>query len=162
MRTANVSKFFVVHVPVTRIATHPNAPRRLSIWSPVRPCPLSFQKTRRTSTPRIDHPNRRRMSRLRPFTYAASGPGQAQVQQLAPAQTQSKQIQALERDTDPSACALVNFIAKESIDASSQVRKDGGSRGGGDRAWTRQASVRVPTHLLTRPLTRPRTRSVSA
>ncbi len=79
------------------------------------------------------------MSRLRPFTYAASGPGQAQVQQFgaAPAQTQSKQIQALERDTDPSASALVNFIAKESIDASSQVRNDGSRPGSGDRAWTR-------------------------
>ncbi len=89
------------------------------------------------------------MSRLRPFTYAASGPGQAQVQQqqFAPAQTQSKQIEALERDTDPSACALVNFIAKESIDASSQVRKDDGRRGGDVEVTIERGRVRPPTRL---------------
>ena len=98
------------------------------------------------------------MSRLRPFTYAASGPGQAQVQQFggaAPAQTQSKQIQALERDTDPSACAFVNFIAKESIDASSQVRNDHTRPGRGDRAWTRRREdPRATVPCLTRSLAR--------
>ena len=70
------------------------------------------------------------MSRLRPFTYAASGPGPAQVQQFGvPAQSQSRQIQTLEQDIDPTASAIVNFISKESIDASSQVRQGDGETG---------------------------------
>ena len=67
------------------------------------------------------------MSRLRPFAYTTgvSAPNSVQLPGIIPPsggnQGQSKQLQNLEQDIDPIP-TVVNFVPKESIDASIQVR----------------------------------------
>jgi len=64
------------------------------------------------------------MSRLKPFFGGLAPPALGGSAPMAGAtgQAQAKQLQVFERDTVPQV-ESINFVAKESIDASSQVRQ---------------------------------------